>query len=230
MRLYNHLLSQFNLKQENFNFRKIFRNIIFFSFLFIYQIINSQVEVKTNLLTSIVLVPNFGVEIKVKKKSSLQVDFLGSFWDSVEPLNNSPFHVNQNFIEYRTYQNENLTGFFYGPNIGYGMFTMQKPNFAIIYDHWRDKNSSSSDDDSYKSGRAAFYGITLGYKKKIGKNFALEAFIGAGLTQSVYRSYEGLIRTDFNEDRPRDFDKSGEVAIYKGGLMLVYKFNSKKKQ
>ena len=118
MRLYNHLLSQFNLKQENFNFRKIFRNIIFFSFLFIYQIINSQVEVKTNLLTSIVLVPNFGVEIKVKKKSSLQVDFLGSFWDSVEPLNNSPFHVNQNFIEYRTYQNENLTGFFYGPNIG----------------------------------------------------------------------------------------------------------------
>lgn len=218
------------MKQENFNFRKIFRNIIFFSFLFIYQIINSQVEVKTNLLTSIVLVPNFGVEIKVKKKSSLQVDFLGSFWDSVEPLNNSPFHVNQNFIEYRTYQNENLTGFFYGPNIGYGMFTMQKPNFAIIYDRWRDKNSSSSGDDSYKSGRAAFYGITLGYKKKIGKNFALEAFIGAGLTQSVYRSYEGLIRTDFNEDRPRDFDKSGEVAIYKGGLMLVYKFNSKKKQ
>ncbi len=218
------------MKQENFNFKKIFRNITFFSFLFIYQIINSQVEVKTNLLTSIVLVPNFGVEIKVKKKSSLQVDFLGSFWDSVEPLNNSPFHVNQNFIEYRTYQNENLTGFFYGPNIGYGMFTMQKPNFAIIYDRWRDKNSSSSGDDSYKSGRAAFYGITLGYKKKIGKNFALEAFIGAGLTQSVYRSYEGLIRTDFNEDRPRDFDKSGEVAIYKGGLMLVYKFNSKKKQ
>ncbi len=218
------------MKQENFNFRKIFRNITFFSFLFIYQIINSQVEVKTNLLTSIVLVPNFGVEIKVKKKSSLQIDFLGSFWDSVEPLNNSPFHVNQNFIEHRTYQNENLTGFFYGPNIGYGMFTMQKPNFAIIYDHWRDKNSSSIDDDSYKSGRAAFYGITLGYKKKIGKNFALEAFIGAGLTQSVYRSYEGLVRTDFNEDRPRDFDKSGEVAIYKGGLMLVYKFNSKKKQ
>ncbi len=218
------------MKQENFNFKKIFRNITFFSFLFIYQIVNSQVEVKTNLLTSIVLVPNFGVEIKVKKKSSLQVDFLGSFWDSVEPLNNSPFHVNQNFIEYRTYQNENLTGFFYGPNIGYGMFTMQKPNFAIIYDRWRDKNSSSSGDDSYKSGRAAFYGITLGYKKKIGKNFGLEAFIGAGLTQSVYRSYEGLIRTDFNEDRPRDFDKSGEVAIYKGGLMLVYKFNSKKKQ
>ena len=218
------------MKQENFNFKKIFRNITFFSFLLICQIINSQVEVKTNLLTSIVLVPNFGVEIKVKKKSSLQIDFLGSFWDSVEPLNNSPFHVNQNFIEYRTYQNENLTGFFYGPNIGYGMFTMQKPNFAIIYDHWRDKNSSPSDDDSYKSGRAAFYGITLGYKKKIGKNFALEAFIGAGLTQSVYRSYEGLVRTDFNEDRPRDFDKSGEVAIYKGGLMLVYKFNSKKKQ
>jgi len=39
-----------------------------------------------------------------------------------------------------------------------------------------------------------------------------------------------LIRTDFNEDNPRDFDKSGEVAIYKGGLMLVYKFNSKKQQ
>ena len=95
MRLYNHLLSQFNLNQEKSNLKKIFRNITIFSSLIVLQIINSQVEVKTNLLTSIVLVPNFGVEIKVKKKSSLQVDFLGSFWDSVEPLNNSPFHVNQ---------------------------------------------------------------------------------------------------------------------------------------
>ena len=84
-------IGQFNLKQENFNFKKIFRNITFFSFLFICQIIHSQVEVKTNLLTSIVLVPNFGVEIKVKKSQVFQVDFLGFIWDSVEPLNNSLF-------------------------------------------------------------------------------------------------------------------------------------------
>ena len=56
------------------------------------------------------------------------------------------------------------------------------------------------------------------------ENWALEAFMGAGLTQSWYKGYRGLKRVDhLPEPTIRPFNGSGEVLIYRGGLMLVYK-------
>ena len=46
------------------------------------------------------------------------------------------------------------------------MFTLQKPNFAVIYDYWEEKEGVEKrfdiPDDEYHSGRAAFYGLTIG--------------------------------------------------------------------
>ena len=53
-------------------------------------------------------------------------------------------------------------------------------------------------DDEYQSGRVAFYGLTVGYKKRLKKGFGLEFFIGAGLTQSWYKGYKGLRRVDLD--------------------------------
>ena len=46
------------------------------------------------------------------------------------------------------------------------MFTLKKPNFAIIYDPY---GSSNYDNDTYQSGRG-FYGLTIGYKKTQSEN------------------------------------------------------------
>ena len=134
------------------------------------------------------------------------------------------------FLEYRWYKQSDTQKWFIGPHIGFGMFTLQKPDYAVIYDYWAEKEGAENrfdiPDDEYQSGRVAFYGFTVGYKKRFKRNFGLEFFVGAGLTQSWYKGYRGLRRVDLdNPDETvyRPFNGSGEVVAYRGGLMLTYK-------
>ena len=191
---------------------------------------HSQTEAKVNLATLPLLIPNFGLEVPLGEKQSFQLDVLGSFWDEQPLLDDTPFHVNQAFLEYRWYQKSDTQSWFIGPHIGFGMFTLQKPEFAIIYDYWAEKEGAEKSldiaDDEYQSGRVAFYGLTVGYKKRLKKDFALEFFVGAGLTQSWYKGYKGLRRVDLDDSKEtvyRPFNGSGEVVAYRGGVMLTYK-------
>tara|TARA_B100000900_G_C20591042_1_gene721588 strand:- start:183 stop:866 length:684 start_codon:yes stop_codon:yes gene_type:complete len=191
---------------------------------------HSQTEAKVNVATLPLLIPNFGLEVPLGEKQSFQLDVLGSFWDEQPLLDDTPFHVNQAFLEYRWYQQSDIQKWFIGPHIGFGMFTLQKPDFAIIYDYWAEKEGTEKSldipDDEYQSGRVAFYGLTVGYKKRLKKDLALEFFVGAGLTQSWYKGYKGLRRVDLDspdESVYRPFNGSGEVVAYRGGLMLTFK-------
>ena len=85
---------------------------------------SAQVELKVNLPLAAVLIPNVGVEFQVGKKTSLQLDVLGSFWDSID---GDPLQITQTFLEFRYYQNNNTSGWFVGGHLGFGMFTLQKP-------------------------------------------------------------------------------------------------------
>ena len=190
----------------------------------------AQTEAKANLATLPFLIPNVGLEVPLGDKQSFQLDVLGSFWDKQPLLDDLPFHVNQMFFEYRWYQQSDTQSWFVAPHIGFGMFTLQKPEFAIIYDYWEEKEGAEKrldiPDDEYQSGRVAFYGLTVGYKKRLKKDFALEFFLGAGLTQSWYKGYKGLRRVDLDDPEEtvyRPFNGSGEVVAYRGGLMLTYK-------
>ena len=192
--------------------------------------VHAQTEAKVNVATLPLLIPNFGLEVPLGEKQSFQLDVLGSFWDEQPLLDHTPFHVNQAFLEYRWYQQSDTQKWFIGPHIGFGMFTLQKPDFAIIYDYWEQKEGAEKrldiPDDEYQSGRVAFYGLTVGYKKRLKKDLALEFFVGAGLTQSWYKGYKGLRRVDLDspdESVYRPFNGSGEVVAYRGGLMLTYK-------
>ena len=191
---------------------------------------HSQTEAKVNLATLPFLIPNFGLEVPLGEKQSFQLDVLGSFWDKQPLLDDTPFHVNQAFLEYRRYKQSDTQNWFIGPHIGFGMFTLQKPEFAIIYDYWAEKEGAEKSldipDDEYQSGRVAFYGLTVGYKKRLKNDFALEFFLGAGLTQSWYKGYKGLRRVDLDDPKEtvyRPFNGSGEVVAYRGGVMLTYK-------
>ena len=191
---------------------------------------HTQTEAKVNLAILPLLIPNVGLEVPIGKKQSFQLDVLGSFWDQQPLFDDTPFHVNQAFLEYRWYKQSDTQNWFVAPHIGFGMFTLQKPEFAVIYDYWAEKEGAEKSfdvpDDEYQSGRVAFYGLSVGYKKRLKNDFALELFIGAGLTQSRYKGYKGLRRVDLDspeESVYRPFNGSGEVAAYRGGLMLTYK-------
>ena len=203
-----------------FKLRKIKKYCLVFLLVFFALKLHPQLEVKANVLTSLGLIPNVGIEVQTGEKNSLQLDVLASFWNK---LNNTktPLHINQTFLEYRFYKKNDLTGFFYAPHIGYGMFTLNKPDFAVLYDFY---GSSNYTNDTYHSGRVAFYGITIGFKKKLNKRLSVEAFVGGGYTMANYKLYQEDVRIDLR-DNWRTFNRSGEITGYRGGLMISYTFN-----
>jgi|TARA_B110000090_G_C13352626_1_gene435480 hypothetical protein len=186
--------------------------ILFFSFFCVLS--SAQTELKFNLATSLVLVPNIGIEIEINKNIGYQLDTSASFWDSID---GSPYQFVQIFNELRFYLKKSNRSFFIGPHIGYGMFTVKNPKFltSVI-------DTGLKEEGSYQSGRNTYYGLTIG-KKIILKNpkFGLEFFLGFGSSQSNYKYYNSKEIRDFEQDRA--FSKSGEELPYKGGIMLVYK-------
>jgi hypothetical protein len=196
----------------------LFKQILFVSIIFfITTSISAQVELKANIPTFAVGIPNVGVEFQVGKNSSLQLDVLGSFWDSID---GAPFQINQTFLEYRFYSKSNISGWFVGAHVGYGMFTFQKPYELIVHPVYSGQKDA---DNAFRSGRAVFQGISLGYKKALNRRLSLELFIGGGYAMSHYKGYRGLVRTDLNSEAYRPFNGSGEVLLYRGGLMFIYK-------
>ena len=102
-----------------------------------------------------------------------------------------------------------------------GTTALNKPEFAVLYDFYRGSNYTN---DTYHSGRVAFYGITVGFKKRLNQRFSVEAFAGAGYSMANYKLYREDIRID-QRDNWRTFNRSGEITGYRGGVMITYTFN-----
>ena len=192
-------------------FQKIF--LLLFSLLAF-----SQTELKFNLATAPLLIPNIGIEIKISEKLGYQLDTSASFYDNIE---GSPFHMTQIFHEFRYYPNKNLKrNFFIGAHVGYGNYNIRLPRWIA--------NLSGAEykaEGSYQYGRNAYYGITFGKKIPLkNEKFNLEIFLGGGSSQSNYKYYnENEQRIFAISTYRRKFNKSGEELPYRGGLMLTYK-------
>ena len=188
-------------------------------FLFFLYSSFAQTEVKFNLATAAILVPNIGIEIKTTELKSIQLDVLGSFWDSFD---GKPYHITQIILEHRWYNKKKTL--FGGLHAGFGMFTLQKPRWPVIYDQFQDPSTYNTNASAFQSGRVAFYGVSVGYKKRLGDRIGLEFFLGGGLTQSRYKGYntiDGVV----TQTTPlgNGFNGSGEWVLYRGGLMLYYR-------
>ena len=185
------------------------------------SLFNSKAEIKFNLASALLLVPNIGIEVQLSEKFGYQLDTSASFYDNIE---GSPFQTTQIFNELRYYpklkEGRNKRSFFIGPHIGYGMFSLKIPKFITYL-----VDTELKEEGSYQSGRNAYYGITIGKKIKLKNDkLNLEIFIGGGTSQSNYKYYNKLgDRVYENPDIEKDFNQSGEELIYKGGLMLTYK-------
>ena len=199
----------------------MFKRCIISIVLIISSVLNAQTELKVNLASALLLVPNIGIEVKLSETLGYQLDTSASFYDNVE---GSPFHTVQIFNELRYYpklkEGKNVRSFFIGPHVGYGMFTLKIPKFitSIV-------DTELKEEGSYQSGRNAYYGITIGKKIPLkNEKLGLELFIGGGSSQSNYKYYNKLGNRIYeNPDIEKDFNQSGEELIYKGGVMLIYK-------
>ena len=95
------------------------KNLLLFAVLSFTTSIFTQVELKLNIPTLAIGIPNIGLEFQVGENSSIQLDALGSFWDTIE---GAPLHINQTFLEYRLYSKSNISEWFVGAHIGCLLF------------------------------------------------------------------------------------------------------------
>tara|TARA_B100000886_G_scaffold6579_1_gene4174 strand:+ start:321 stop:911 length:591 start_codon:yes stop_codon:yes gene_type:complete len=177
-----------------------------------------QTEIKFNLATAPLLVPNIGIEVKLSEKIGYQLDTSASFYNDIE---GSPFHMTQIFNEFRFYPNKNQKrNFFIGAHIGYGMYNIRLPRWIANI-----SGSEFKEQGSYQYGRNAYFGITIGKKIPLrNERLGLELFIGGGSSQSNYKYYNKNEQRIFAlTNYKRKFNKSGEELPYRGGLMLTYK-------
>jgi len=190
-----------------------------FGFLFLISLtLNSQTELKFNLASALVLVPNVGIEVQLSDRFGYQLDTSASFYDNIE---GSPFHMTQIFNELRFYPKtkKNNRSFFIGAHVGYGMYNLRLPKWITTI-----VDTEYKEEGSYQYGRNAYYGITLGKKIPLkNERFNLEVFIGGGSSQSNYKYYNKDEQRIFAiTNFKRKFNKSGEELPYRGGLMLTY--------
>ena len=185
------------------------------------SLFHSKAEIKFNLASALLLVPNIGIEVQLSEKFGYQLDTSASFIDNLE---GSPFHSTQIFNELRYYpklkEGKNSRSFFIGPHIGYGMFTLRIPKFITSL-----VDTELKEEGSYQSGRNTYYGVTIGKKIPLkSKKLNLEIFIGGGTSQSNYKYYNKLGNRIYeNPNIEKDFNQSGEELIYRGGVMLTFK-------
>jgi hypothetical protein len=178
--------------------------IITFLLISIYS--QSQTYVKVNALTTLLTIPNIGIETDIGKKSTFQFDILASFWSSVDGV---PKEFYTFTPEYRYHFHEKHNGFYAGGHIGMSLFNFQKWNYINT--------------DKYEKGFGYFIGVTIGYQTKINDRFMLDCFLGGGNHQGFYKGY--YLGTGERYESVKHWNKSGEWLPYRGGVMISYRLN-----
>ena len=163
----------------------------------------AQTILKANI-TSIVGIPQIGVETKIGKKFTFQADVMASLWESV---NSAP----QKFIivipEVRYHFNTIEKGFYIGGHVGGSKYKMQKWNYF---------NSGE-----YQEGYSLLLGATIGFKVPVNDKFLIDIFVGGGNQQGYYHGYN--LSTGQRYEDADHWNKSGEWFPYRGGVMVCYK-------
>ncbi|ACU08343.1 hypothetical protein FIC_01901 [Flavobacteriaceae bacterium 3519-10] len=180
-----------------------------------------QLYVKANTLFLPVGVLNAGLEYQVSKKMTVQADVFISPWKSFMGKYAQMYMLG---FDGRYYFNEAFKHFYVGANISAARYKMQKYNYWSDGPYQYQENSPIYvTSDLYQDGYALFLGATVGYQWQLSENWNLDLYVGAGTAQSMYRGYHKTLGVRYDTDPNRDYNLSGELVPYRGGLMISYK-------
>lgn len=176
---------------------------------------DNRIAVKLNGLLAIGVI-NPAVEFKVMKKWTVQLEGMGVFYSQNFLGTGKPLVLGSTFAEFRFYPRAAFNGFFIAPNIGFGVYKLNK-GLVLRY-------TDSYDNDSYQQGSNIMAGITIGYQWNINKHWSIEVMWGGGFQHS---RYEGYKRDNPDEDyyMYAKLNSSAEwPPFYKGGIFVGYRF------
>lgn len=161
---------------------------------------------------------NAGLEHQISKKYTVQADVFISPWKSFAG------HELQNYsvsLEGRYYFNEAFKHWYIGANIAASAFTLQKWNY------WNDNSFTTDNDETYinsnlyQKGFSIALGITGGYQFQLSDRWNMDIYATVGTSQGFYKGYER--GTGRRYETATNYNKSGEIIPYRGGIMISYK-------
>jgi hypothetical protein len=173
-----------------------------FFFLFFFSYGQQQHRININA-TTFAGFPSVGYERSLAPHFSFHIDAISTLSRSYQE---KPLKIFMLTPEIRWYANANNTGFYASGHLAGTVFQLQKYTY---------KNT-----DLYQKGLAYQLGVSLGYVYPVSNRVSLEAFVGGGSLQSFYKGYDAS--TGIRYDLAKDYNKSGEVLLYRGGFKVIY--------
>jgi len=184
----------------------------------------NETYIKANALFLPVGMLNVGVEHGFTEHITGQADVFVSPWKSFAG-HQAQFGIGT--VEGRYYFDEAFKHFYLGASVGIGIFKIQKWNYwnSDFYTTKEGELLPYRSNELYQKGFSYIFGLTTGYQFQLAERWNMDIFLGIGSQQGFYKGYvEGLPETQENRyDRVENWDKSGEIIPFKGGIMISYK-------
>ncbi|WP_027385834.1 DUF3575 domain-containing protein [Chryseobacterium gregarium] len=177
-----------------------------------------RVYIKGNALLIPIGVVNVALEHQLNKKFTVQGDVLVSPWKSFGGHELQYYSVS---LEGRYYFDEAFKHWYIGANIAGSRFIAQKWNYWND-NAFKDKQTSTNyiNSNLYQKGYSVILGITAGYQFRLSDKWNMDIYAGVGSSQDFYKGYDRT--TGKRYDSPKDYNKSGEILPYRGGIMISY--------
>ncbi|MBQ0152413.1 MAG: DUF3575 domain-containing protein [Chryseobacterium sp.] len=187
--------------------------------------VNAQAEkesdqslyLKGNALFIPVGIVNAGLEYQLSKKYTLQGDVFVSPWKSFSGHELQYYSAS---VEGRYYFDEAFKHWYVGANVGVSSFVLQKWNYWKEGYHINDRGEQFVKRNLYQKGYSVLVGVTLGYQFKLAEKWNMDIYGTLGTSQDFYKGYDRTSGKRY--DTATDYNKSGEIMPYRGGVMISY--------
>lgn len=173
--------------------------------------------IKGNALFIPVGILNAGIEKQISPRYTIQGDVFISPWKSFAGHKLQIYSLS---VEGRYYFKEAFKHWYLGANIGVSAYNLQKWNYwsgTYVTDDGEVLNSSNL----YQKGYSLMIGVTGGYQFQLSDRLNLDIFATVGSSQGFYKGYDQS--TGKRYESAKNFNKSGEIIPYRGGIMISYK-------
>lgn len=160
---------------------------------------------------------NPAVELRLNGHMSLQLEGLGSFYRKDFLGTGNPMMMGNGFLDLRYYFEEALRGLYLGPNVGYGVWKLNR-NLTPGY-HSADEDIKTT----YSVGCNVMGGLTMGWQFVFGRHsrWGLDMNYTLGGHKAWFQAFRKA------DDMPKAHGKKttgGFLPAYKGGFFLTYRF------
>ncbi|MEF9479485.1 DUF3575 domain-containing protein [Chryseobacterium sp. RRHN12] len=179
---------------------------------------DKSLYIKGNALFAPIGILNLGLEKQISPRYTLQGDVFISPWKSFAGHELQIYSLS---VEGRYYFKEAFKNWYLGVNIGAAAYNLQK------WSYWNDKSFENWNGETlinsnlYQRGLSIMLGVTAGYQFQLSERWNLDIYGTVGTSQGFYKGYDRT--TGKRYDAAKDFNKSGEIIPYRGGVMISYK-------